>query len=390
MQPPQGRNEATVSDVNRRDALKILGATATTATAAGCAPTPKRGVAMKDDAIAGADAILATVPLGFPWKTPDPFLFCVHHDDQYPAGNEHMGPAVPLDGRNLGQDFEGKDGWRMYHGARVPGFPQHPHRGFETVTVVRQGLLDHSDSLGAGARYGGGDVQWLTAGKGILHAEMFPLLNRGAANPLELFQIWLNLPAADKMVDPYFSMLWSPTIPRHTALDAAGRATELTVVAGHYQGLKVPAPPPHSWASRPGSEVAIWTLKMAPGARFTLPAASAGVNRTLYFFRGNGLRAGGHVVPAHHGLELRGDSALSLVAGGDEAELLLLQGRPIGEPVAQYGPFVMNTQDEIRQAFADYQRTRFGGWPWESDEPVHPRDQSRFARHIDGRFERPA
>ena len=123
----------------------------------------------------GDDAIVAVTPLGFPWPTHDPFLFCVHHDDPYPAGNERLGPAASLAGRNLGQDFEGKDGWRMYHGEVVPGFPQHPHRGFETVTVVRRGLLDHSDSLGATARYGDGDVQWLTAGGGIVHAEMFPL-----------------------------------------------------------------------------------------------------------------------------------------------------------------------------------------------------------------------
>ena len=94
------------------------------------------------------------------------------------AGNERQGPAASLAGRNLGQDFEGKDGWRMYHGEIVPGFPQHPHRGFETVTVVRRGLLDHSDSMGATARYGRGDVQWLTAGRGIQHAEMFPLVER--------------------------------------------------------------------------------------------------------------------------------------------------------------------------------------------------------------------
>ncbi|HEY8923754.1 MAG TPA: pirin-like C-terminal cupin domain-containing protein, partial [Polyangia bacterium] len=153
--------------------------------------------------------------------------------------------------------------------------------------------------------------------------------------------------------------------------------------------VKVPPPPPHSWAARPSSEVAIWTIKMEPGARFTLPAASAGVNRTLYFFRGNELLAGGRTIPAYHGLELRGDSRLSLVAGADEVELLLLQGRPIGEPVVQYGPFVMNTEAEIRQAFADYQQTRFGGWPWPSEEPVHPRDQGRFARHVDGRTETP-
>ena len=148
--------------------------------------------------------VLETLPLGFPWQTADPFLFCVHHDDAYPAGNESMGPAAPLAGRNLGQDFEGKDGWRMYHGEVVPGFPQHPHRGFETVTIVRRGYIDHSDSLGATARFGSGDVQWLTAGGGIVHSEMFPLLERNEPNPLELFQIWLNLPSEDKAVDAYF------------------------------------------------------------------------------------------------------------------------------------------------------------------------------------------
>jgi len=245
---------------------------------------------VKASDVTGANAILAAIPLGFPWKTPDPFLFCVHHDDKYPAGNEHLGPAAALDGRNIGQDFEGKDGWRMYHGELVPGFPQHPHRGFETVTVVRRGLLDHSDSMGAGARYGGGDVQWLTAGKGILHAEMFPLLNRSQPNPVELFQIWLNLPAADKMVEAHFSMLWNHMIPRHTARDAGGRPTEVTVVAGQLAAMDaaVPAPPPRSWAARADTNVAIWTIKMAAGATWTLPPAAPGTNRTLYFFRGAG------------------------------------------------------------------------------------------------------
>ncbi|HEY6079380.1 MAG TPA: pirin family protein, partial [Polyangiaceae bacterium] len=144
------------------------------------------------------DLVKHTEPLGFQWKVLDPFLFCVHHDDPYPSGNAELGPAASLSGRNLGQDFDSANGWRMYHGQVVPGFPSHPHRGFETVTVVRRGLVDHSDSLGAAARYGGGDVQWLTAGKGIVHAEMFPLLERASPNPLELFQIWLNLPARDK------------------------------------------------------------------------------------------------------------------------------------------------------------------------------------------------
>ena len=135
-------------------------------------------------------SVLNISPLGFPWKTQDPFLFCVYHADDYPKGNEQLGPATSLSGRNLGQDFVIKDGWRMYHGHTVPGFPAHPHRGFETVTIVRKGMVDHSDSLGATARFGDGDVQWLTSGKGLQHAEMFPLLKQEEKNPLELFQLW--------------------------------------------------------------------------------------------------------------------------------------------------------------------------------------------------------
>src|SRR5215212_11036738 len=172
------------------------------------------------------DPVLQTIPLGFQWATVDPFLFCVHHLDAYPEGNEELGPKASLQGRDIGMDFAGIDGWRMYHGSVVPGFPQHPHRGFETVTVVRRGLLDHSDSMGATARYGGGDVQWLTAGGGILHAEMFPLTKTEEPNPLELFQIWLNLPRASKMVDPYFSMFWNKDIPRRSFEDGKGRPTE--------------------------------------------------------------------------------------------------------------------------------------------------------------------
>lgn len=333
-------------------------------------------------------ALIAVTPLGFPWETSDPFLFCVHHDDHYPAGNDKLGPAASLGGRDLGQDFGGKDGWRMYHGLTVPGFPQHPHRGFETVTVVRRGLLDHSDSMGATARYGRGDVQWLTAGRGIVHAEMFPLVERDRENPLELFQIWLNLPGRDKMVDPYFSMHWAESIPTKTLHDSQGRAVEVTLHAGQLDDARAVAPPPSSWAARPESDVAIWTIKLAPHARWALPAAPA-TNRSLYLFRGRGVEVDGQVIAPNSRVELRGDVTASLIGGSDEAEALLLQGRPIGEPVSHYGPFVMNTPEEIRQAILDYRRTQFGGWPWASDDPVHPRDAGRFARHADGRTERP-
>src|SRR3984885_8595528 len=168
----------------------------------------------------GSSTVLKVSKMGFPWATLDPFLFCVYHEDAYPKGNAMLGPDAPLNGRNLGQDFAGKDGWRMYHGRTVPGFPAHPHRGFETVTIMRSGYIDHADSLGAAARFGSGDVQWLTAGQGVVHSEMFPLLKSTEPNPLELFQIWLNLPKRSKMAPPYFTMLWSENIHREVSTDS--------------------------------------------------------------------------------------------------------------------------------------------------------------------------
>ena len=328
------------------------------------------------------DVVLEQVQLGFPWQTLDPFLFCVHHDDTYPAGNEALGPAASLAGRNIGSDFEGKDGWRMYHGDVVPGFPQHPHRGFETVTVVRRGLIDHSDSLGATARFGRGDTQWLTAGKGIVHCEMFPLLDRSGPNPVELFQIWLNLPRANKMVEPYFSMLWADTIPTVSAPGA-----QISLVAGQLGDVRAPKPPPQSWASQAQSDLAIWTGKLEQDATWTLPPAKLGTNRMLYFFAGSKLTLGKTVIRRGTGVVLRPDVEVKLVNGEGEGEFLILQGRPIGEPVVSHGPFVMNTQQEIVQAFNDYRATQFGGWPWKRDDPVHPREQGRFAKHADGTLE---
>jgi len=331
-------------------------------------------------------AILSRQPIdGLRWPVLDPFLFCAHHDDAYPAGDGQMGlQAVALDERELGSDFSGKDGFSMYHGEHVPGFPGHPHRGFETVTLVREGLIDHADSLGAAARFGEGDVQWLTAGQGIQHSEMFPLLHRDQANPLELFQIWLNLPAARKMVAPHFTMLWSERIPRLVHISDGGARTTVTVVAGALPGAGAPlSPPPESWASQADADVAIWTLRLEPGARWTLPAAQgAQTRRMLYWFVGQQLQVAGDTLREHAALEMAaGQDWVLENTGTDVAELLLLQGRPIAEPVVQYGPFVMNTQQEIMQTMMDYRRTQFGGWPWDSQDPVHGPEIRRFARH---------
>ena len=329
-------------------------------------------------------------PLGFTWETQDPFLFCVHHKDRYPAGNEELGPRASLEGRDLGQDFTLKDGWRMYHGERIPGFPSHPHRGFETVTVVLEGFVDHSDSHGAAGRYGNGDVQWMTAGAGMQHAEMFPLLNGEGPNPLELFQIWLNLPGTKKFVEPHYAMLWSESIPVVEKEDEEGRITRVRMIAGKLEEDSAPAPAPDSWAGDDRNEVALWIIGMEPGARWTLPPASAGINRSLYYYGGSGLQVEGVDIPSYHSADLAAEHPAVLQNGGEPSSILMLQGRPIGEPVAQHGPFVMNTVEEIRRAFEDYRRTEFGGWPWERSDNVHGRDKGRFAMYADGREESPS
>uniref|UniRef100_A0A6V1NZX2 Pirin n=1 Tax=Heterosigma akashiwo TaxID=2829 RepID=A0A6V1NZX2_HETAK len=334
--------------------------------------------------------IKETEPLGFPWFTMDPFLFCVFHEDFYPKGNEFLGPDEPLIGRNLGSDFTIKDGYRMYHGEVVPGFPGHPHRGFETVTVVNAGFVDHADSMGAAGRYGGGDTQWMTAGGGVQHSEMFPCLKRDKGNHLELFQIWLNLPKKDKMVDPYFTMLWQENLPRWTETNAAGKEADIQLVAGRIGEHCPPPPPPNSWAADPANDVMILGVKLQEGATWTMPAASGPeINRVLYFFKGEEVRLGEEAVSRHRAYVLRADRGFEVEALAGEVRCLVLQGRPIGEPVVQHGPFVMNTRREIMQCFEDYQRTEFGGWPWDSRDVTHGPDRGRFARHADGREEEP-
>ncbi len=329
--------------------------------------------------------IMQIKPLGFPWETQDPFLFCAYHRDEYPKGDEGMG-ITPEDkkGRNIGQDFVIKDGFRMYHGSHIPGFPYHPHRGFETITINKEGFVDHTDSLGAAGRFGAGDVQWMTAGKGIQHSEMFPMLNENNGNPLEIFQVWLNLPKVSKFVEPHFKMLWQDMVPevKHTE---NGKTTTINVIAGQLGEVKAPSPTPDSWAANPDHDVAVFTIKMEANATWKLPSAEKqNLNRTLYFYDGESIQIEGKRVENNHLIQLNPNADIELKNGNKDSYLLLLQGKPINEPVAQYGPFVMNTEAEIQEAFSDYRRTQFGGWPWPEQEQVHDRNKGRFALHADG------
>ena len=325
--------------------------------------------------------------LGTPWKVYDPYLFCMHHKDAYPKGNKDMGPDASLAGRIIGNDFRNVDGWNMYHGDTIPGFPQHPHRGFETVTTVLKGYVDHADSAGATGRYGAGDVQWLTAGGGANHTEMFPLINTEKDNPLELFQIWLNLPKKDKFVDPHYKMLWAEDIPIIESKDSNGNTSTIRLIAGSYKDTKSLGASPNSWASDENNHVGIWLIHMEPNAVIELPKVSKTLNRTLYIYSGENIVIDETKVNINHSVRLVGDETIEVKNGLLESELLLLEGEPIGEPVVSYGPFVMNTEKEIRDAFDDYNNTGFGGWPWGREDFVHPREKGRFAKYPDGTVE---
>lgn len=334
--------------------------------------------------------IKAIAPLGFPWETQDPFLFCAYHNDEYPAGNEKMGvDQEVLKGRYVGQDFVVKDGFRMYHGRQVPGFPYHPHRGFETITINKQGAVDHSDSLGAAGRFMSGDVQWMTAGKGIQHSEMFPLLNQNQPNPLEIFQVWLNLPKVSKFVEPHFKMLWKEDIPTITETNETGATVTVDLIAGRLGEKKALDPTPDSWAAQENNAVRVLTVKMDGGAKWTLPATKGEANRSVYFYKGGSIQVEDVSIESDHQLRLKADVDILITNEAEiPAYLLVLEGKPIGEPVAQHGPFVMNTQQEIRQAIEDYQRTEFGGWPWAEREKVHDAKKGRFALHTNGKEEK--
>lgn len=329
--------------------------------------------------------ILNIEPLGFPWKTQDPFLFCAYHRDEYPKGNSKMGLDFDqLKGRNIGQDFTIKDGWRMYHGSNIPGFPYHPHRGFETITINKEGVVDHSDSLGAAGRFMGGDVQWMTAGKGIQHSEMFPLINKDKGNPLEIFQIWLNLPKSSKMVEPHFKMLWNEDIPVVIHKDDSNRTTSIRIIAGNINDTKALDPNPDSWAANPKNAVGVYTVEMDPNAKWTFSKTNKEASRSLFFYKGENVKIEGQNIPFNFLIELNASEDVEIQNGNEKAYFLILEGIPINEPVAQYGPFVMNTQEEIQETMREYNRTQFGGWPWNEIEVVHNKNKGRFALHSNG------
>ena len=302
----------------------------------------------------------------------DPFLFCVYHKDLFPPAKEKLR-------KGNGADFDPNQPYRMYHGDNISGFPQHPHRGFETITATMEGYIDHTDSLGAAGRYGKGDLQWMTAGKGVVHGEMFPQVLYDEPNLCRFFQIWINLPAKNKMAPPSYVMHWSEDIPKVISGD---KLASVTVWAGHLDGVKGLSPPVFSYGSDPQSEVAVWFISLKPGGAFSIPKAAGGntINRKLYYVEGDALQVGDQDIDRNCVISVHADeiALLKNPSKSKVADILMLQGKPIGESVAQHGPFVMNTDLEIQQAFSDYRSTQFGGWPWSDDAVVFPPEKGRF------------
>lgn len=236
---------------------------------------------------------------------------------------------------------------------RQRGVGQHPHRGFETVTIVYDGEVSHRDSSGGGGTIGAGDVQWMTAGAGILHEEFHSERFAREGGPFEMVQLWVNLPARDKGAAPGYQAITAGQIPQREVLDADGRvAGHARLIAGEWDGVRGPA--------RTFTPMRVWDLRLQAGHTVTIPA-TAGHTTLPFVMRGrvrlaDGREAGAGDLAVHS----RGGEGVQLQVLED-ATVLWLSGQPIDEPVVGYGPFVMNTEAEIRQAFADFHAGRMGG-----------------------------
>lgn len=260
----------------------------------------------------------------------------------YNSHGKHVSPFLLLDHAGP-MNFEPAE--------RPRGVGEHPHRGFETVTIVYDGEVEHLDSTGAGGRIGPGDVQWMTAGSGILHQEFHSDDFNRRGGPLEMVQLWVNLPAEHKMTEPGYQTVVDGDIPVLKLPDGAGT---LRVIAGDFDGHQGPA--------RTFTPMSVWDLRLDQGGTTRLELAD-GWNSMLVVLDGtvmvndSEIARGGELVL----LDSAGEGVV--VKANNETKILVLSGEPIDEPVVGHGPFVMNSEDEIRQAIRDFSTGRFGRLP---------------------------
>ena len=231
------------------------------------------------------------------------------------------------------------------------GVGQHPHRGFETVTIVYRGEVSHRDSTGQGGTIGPGDVQWMTAGAGILHEEFHSEAFTRAGGMLQMIQLWVNLPARHKMTTPRYQAILNSEIPAASLANGAGT---VRVIAGQYENAKGPA---HTF-----TPMNVWDLRLVASGSTTVPAP-AGWNTALIVLNGQIKVNSERVVQDGAMVVLSAQGSDCFIETLSDASVLLLSGEPIDEPVVGYGPFVMNTRSEIEQAIHDFNSGKFGEMP---------------------------
>lgn len=257
----------------------------------------------------------------------------------YDSHGRHLSPFLLLDHAGPAQ---------FAPAVKPRGVGQHPHRGFETVTIVYQGEVDHRDSTGAGGHIGPGDVQWMTAAGGILHEEFHSEAFTRQGGALEMVQLWVNLPARDKMSQPGYQTLMNRDIP---VVGLPGNAGQVRVIAGEFNGRRGPA--------RTHTPMDVWDVRLRQQgtATFDLPE---GRTLALAVLHGTVQINGGEIVREGQLVHLTREGARVQIEANNDVTLLLLSGEPIDEPIVGYGPFVMNSQAEIRQAIDDFNHGRFG------------------------------
>lgn len=260
----------------------------------------------------------------------------------YNTHGQHLSPFLLLD-RAGPQNFSPTEARR--------GVGEHPHRGFETVTIVYDGEVEHRDSTGSGGKIGRGDVQWMTAGAGILHEEFHSQAFAKAGGTLDMVQLWVNLPAKDKATRPRYQTLLNQDIPVAQLPNGAG---SLRVIAGDFGGRKGPA--------LTFSPIDVWDVRLRQGAstRFGFPA-----NRTvaLVILRGTVQVDGGAVAREGQFVVMDREAGDVLLEANNDSTFLVLSGEPLNEPIVAMGPFVMNTEEEIKEAIEDFNSGRFGRIP---------------------------
>ena len=324
------------------------------------------------------------VDINIHWSADDPFTFISHHHDNYPKGNAQMAPPLDLiRGRNLGRDYQERFGFRMYHGRVVPGFPMHAHWGYETVTIAEKGFVDHFDTEGNHGRFGNGDMQWTLASSRYEHCEMYPLLDQENDNPVHITQIAINLPLDRKNKDNIVNNVWSEKIPV-----MENDSCKVTLYCGEYEGGSIYSPNPGSWACKDNG-IRIMKVEIKPNAVFSLEQLPEGINRNVFFVEGKEAAMDGTKIRPYLRFKMKPSTSTVITNGDTEAEFWILEGRPIDEKQAMFGPVILKDLDEVRKGMDEIRINEFQEWEWGVMDKTNPIDTPRQLCRKDGTIETP-